>query len=172
VGETSWKFESSRPHQFASPDRIRPVASGQGPHSKKNVHVHGVKWRLPLFAPATACIGRRTLSLHISRLSPARSLSNMRISLFATAIFAASAIFALSASAQTTATPSKQPTQGLPSSMGNPQYGDSAHRQKAQGVPVGTTGQQCGGAAAKQKTSGVPASLDGSGQYGAAQKQQ
>lgn len=98
----------------------------------------------------------------------------MRISRLNTAIIATSVLYALSASAQTTTTPSKQPAQGIPPSMASPQYGShgNAQKQKIQGVPRGVTDPQYGGAAAKQKTSGVPASLVGGGQYGGAQKQQ
>ena len=80
----------------------------------------------------------------------------MTISRLAAALVA-SALFALPALAQTTngtntsQSPSKQPTQGLPRSMGNTQYG--------------------GGGAQKQQTNGLPADL-GNPQYGAPQKQQ
>ena len=97
----------------------------------------------------------------------------MRIFRLSTAVIAASALYALSASAQTTTTPSKQPTQGLPPSMTSPRYGghDNAQKQKIQGLPRGVANPQYGGTAVKQKASGIPASLVGGGQYGSAQKQ-
>jgi hypothetical protein len=100
---------------------------------------------------------------------------DMRISPLATAMFAASAIYALSAAAQTASTPSTQPTQGVPQSMTHQGNGSTgtvhAHKQKTQGVPLGSTNPQYG-SASKQKTSGVPASMLGDGQYGGAVKQQ
>jgi hypothetical protein len=81
----------------------------------------------------------------------------MRISRLAT-IIAFSAICALPALAQTTSdvktdqTPSKQPTQGVPQSMANPQYGnDTAQKQQTQGVPAALANPQYGGAAQKQQ---------------------
>ena len=81
----------------------------------------------------------------------------MRISRLA-AILVASAIYALPALAQTTTdvktsqSPSKQPTNGLPPSVANPQYGGGgAQKQKTSGIPVGLGNQQYGGAAQKQQ---------------------
>jgi hypothetical protein len=87
----------------------------------------------------------------------------MRISRVAT-IIAVSAIGALPALAQTTTNAnttqpsnrpaSKQPTQGLPQSMANPQYGsggDSAQKQQTQGLPSSLANPQYGGAYSTQK---------------------
>ncbi|HYZ24671.1 MAG TPA: hypothetical protein VE690_21180 [Rhodopila sp.] len=73
------------------------------------------------------------------------------------AIAAVSALFAGSAMAQNTMTqgnndkaaspaqPTKQRTQGVPSSMNNPQYGGpTASKQQSQGVPSALNNQQYG----------------------------
>jgi hypothetical protein len=84
--------------------------------------------------------------------------SHMRISSLAT-IIAVSAICALPALAQNTndaktnQPPSKQPTQGLPPSMSNPQYGNpgtNAQKQQTQGVPTSLSNPQYTGGAQKQ----------------------
>ncbi|WP_428489263.1 hypothetical protein [Rhodopila sp.] len=78
------------------------------------------------------------------------------------AIIAASALYALSASAQTTQGGAK-PTQSS-SSLNQP-----ATKQATQGVPPSTANPQYGGAR-KQQTS-VPTSLAHNPRYGGAQKQ-
>jgi hypothetical protein len=81
----------------------------------------------------------------------------MRISRLAT-ITAIATIYALSAVAQpthaanTSQPPSKQPTNGVPPSVGNPQYGGgSAQKQQTNGLPADLGNQQYGGGAQKRQ---------------------